>query len=109
MARIQYKVIFDFYASRLVIRGEDNDAAVLCTGDSTFELKDVETSNSLLIFKQLCYPEDVDKLDHLTAQTGAGADEMKMEEDGGVGIGNPTEQITNSGRVQFIGKRSVSV
>jgi len=34
---------------RLVIRGSETDSAVLCTANETFEIKEAETSNSLLI------------------------------------------------------------
>jgi sister chromatid cohesion protein DCC1 len=44
-----------------VIRGDKNDNAVLCTSDKTFDLKDTETSNSLLIMKSLKFPKDVEK------------------------------------------------
>ncbi|CAB3372112.1 Hypothetical predicted protein [Cloeon dipterum] len=37
----------------LVIRGDKSENAVLCTINKTFELKDTETSNSLLIIKSI--------------------------------------------------------
>jgi hypothetical protein len=46
---------------RLVFRGEANDHAVLCTDCSTFEIKEAETSNSLLIFEELSFPEQAQK------------------------------------------------
>jgi Sister chromatid cohesion protein Dcc1 len=46
----------------LVIRGDKDDNAVLCTENKTYELKDTETSNSLLIMKTLKFPKDVTSL-----------------------------------------------
>lgn len=40
----------DFW--RLVIRGGNTDSAVLCTSNETFEMKEAETSNSMLILPQ---------------------------------------------------------
>lgn len=41
---------------RLVFRGDENDSAVLCTDKETYEIKDAETSNSLLLFRDLVMP-----------------------------------------------------
>ncbi|UYV81963.1 DSCC1 [Cordylochernes scorpioides] len=46
---------------RLVIRGDPSDSAVLCTPDQTFDIKEAETSNSLLILPQLHIPEKGNK------------------------------------------------
>ena len=35
----------------MVIRGLKSDSAVLCTSNKTFEIKDTETSNSILIMQ----------------------------------------------------------
>lgn len=43
---------------RLVIRGDRQDEAVLCTSDKTFELRQAHTSNSLLLCPSLHYPKD---------------------------------------------------
>ena len=37
---------------RLIIRGSETDGAVLCTTNESFELKEAETSNSLLILPE---------------------------------------------------------
>lgn len=42
--------------SRVVLRGERDDNAVLCTKDTTFELKVAETSNTLLLMPSLNDP-----------------------------------------------------
>jgi len=41
----------------LVIRGDGTDSAVLCTSNMTFDLKEAETSNSLLVVDGLYYPD----------------------------------------------------
>ncbi|XP_059485151.1 sister chromatid cohesion protein DCC1 [Neocloeon triangulifer] len=46
----------------LVIRGDKNDNAVLCTSSKTYDLKDTETSNSLLIMQSLTYHKDIKHL-----------------------------------------------
>ena len=45
----------------LVIRGDGEDAAVLCSGDLTFDLKEAETSNSFLLLEGLRYPDKNEK------------------------------------------------
>ena len=40
----------------LTIRGDANDSAVLCSNDKTFDLKEAETSNSLLLVDKLGFP-----------------------------------------------------
>lgn len=42
----------------LTIRGEPGETAVVCTESSTFELKEAETSNALLLFQDMVYPEE---------------------------------------------------
>ncbi|XP_054710851.1 sister chromatid cohesion protein DCC1-like [Uloborus diversus] len=42
----------------LTIRGELNDQAVICTSSETYELKDAETSNSLMLVPELIWPEE---------------------------------------------------
>lgn len=46
------------YDHRVVIRGEQNEHAVLCTNDKTYEIKVAETSNSLLLCPSLILPGD---------------------------------------------------
>lgn len=43
----------------MVIRGNTDDMAVLCTQTTTFEIKEAEISNSMLITPQLDIGEDV--------------------------------------------------
>jgi len=45
----------------LVIRGDAADAAVLCTSDRTYELREAETSNSLLVLDSLSWPEEMER------------------------------------------------
>ncbi|XP_013396721.1 sister chromatid cohesion protein DCC1 isoform X2 [Lingula anatina] len=42
---------------RLTIRGDKTDSAVVCTNRKTFEIKEAETSNSVLILPDLLLPE----------------------------------------------------
>ncbi|XP_046353468.2 sister chromatid cohesion protein DCC1-like isoform X1 [Haliotis rufescens] len=44
---------------RVVIRGDKDDSAVLCTRDKTYEMKEAETSNSLLILPHLEHGPDL--------------------------------------------------
>lgn len=44
---------------RLVLRGQKTDKAVLCTKNKTFDIKEAETSNSLLLIPNLKFAEDV--------------------------------------------------
>lgn len=44
---------------RVVFRGENEDKVVICTDNETFEVKEAETSNSLLIVPNLVFPTDV--------------------------------------------------
>jgi hypothetical protein len=46
-----------YFFSSFVIRGKKTDCAVLCTDNLTFDLKDSETSNSLLIIPELLFPD----------------------------------------------------
>ncbi|XP_037081411.1 sister chromatid cohesion protein DCC1-like [Pollicipes pollicipes] len=52
----------------LVIRGEPSDAAVICTGQRTYEVREAETSNALLLLDTLSWPEEVaaDQPRHVT-------------------------------------------
>ena len=47
------------YARRLIFRGSDNEKAVLCSDDKTYEVKEAETSNSLLLVPSLKLPEEL--------------------------------------------------
>jgi len=43
----------------LKFRGEEGENAVLCAKDKTFDIKEAETSNSLLMVSQLTFPEEI--------------------------------------------------
>lgn len=83
---------------KLVIRGEEEDFAVLCTKETTFELKQVETSNSLLIFKELTFPEDMSKLENQSF-------EEEKESSCSQVMGDVLRNM--DGKNQFIGQRSI--
>jgi len=42
-----------------VIRGEESDNSVLCSNNKTFEIKEAETSNSLLLVSDLSFPDEM--------------------------------------------------
>lgn len=44
---------------RVVFRGGNDDKVVMCTDNETFEVKEAETSNSLLIVSNLVLPTDI--------------------------------------------------
>jgi sister chromatid cohesion protein DCC1 len=52
--------IYDFF--RVVFRGTRDDKAVLCTENKTFEVKEAETSNSLLLLPNLKFANDCQKV-----------------------------------------------
>jgi hypothetical protein len=54
-----------------VFRGEPNDSAVLCTDEATYEVKDAETSNSLLILEELSFPEQARRTSGSTNSSGS--------------------------------------
>lgn len=56
---------------RIVFRGDANEHAVLCTEDSTFEIKEAETSNSLLIFEELAFPEQAQQSSRCSSDSSA--------------------------------------
>ena len=45
----------------LTIRGDESDNAVICSNNKTFDIKEAETSNSLLMLDKIVLPKDVDK------------------------------------------------
>ncbi|KAG8177733.1 hypothetical protein JTE90_026575 [Oedothorax gibbosus] len=47
-----------FEGDTLIIRGDLEDPAVLCTNKTTYELKEAETSNSLLLMPEMQWPEN---------------------------------------------------
>ena len=42
---------------QIVIRGDPGDSAVLCSDSQTFDLREAETSNAVLLLENLKYPE----------------------------------------------------
>ena len=42
-----------------IFKGGENDKAVLCTDDKTYEVKEAETSNSLVLIPNLKFPEEL--------------------------------------------------
>eukprot|EP00095_Tigriopus_kingsejongensis_P001966 maker-scaffold886_size84816-snap-gene-0.24 protein:Tk01966 transcript:maker-scaffold886_size84816-snap-gene-0.24-mRNA-1 annotation:"sister chromatid cohesion protein dcc1" len=49
----------------LTFRGRENDNVVLCTPSQTYDVKEAETSNSLLLLDRVDFPEDWAGLDSL--------------------------------------------
>ena len=45
----------------LTVRGEESENAVICSKEKTFEIKEAETSNSLLLVDRVTLPDQVDK------------------------------------------------
>lgn len=43
----------------MVIRGDTEDGAVLCTGNETFDIKEAEISNSLLLVPGIEWSKDL--------------------------------------------------
>jgi len=54
-----------------VFRGDTNESAVLCTDESTFEIKEAETSNSLLIMEKLSFPEEASRSSSSTSSSSS--------------------------------------
>ena len=46
-------MIFIWFVYSLVIRGQESDSAVICTDSATFDIKNVSTSNTLMLFDDL--------------------------------------------------------
>ena len=57
--QLQNLLVINFitYFFSLVIRGEANDSAVLCTDCSTYDIKNASTSNTLILFDDLSCPD----------------------------------------------------
>jgi len=68
---INFSFFLWFFICRLVFRGEPNDSAVLCTEDATYEVKDTETSNSLLVLEELSFPEQARRTSGSTNSSGS--------------------------------------
>ena len=45
----------------LTIRGDETENAVICSKEKTFEIKEAETSNSLMLVDSVTLPDQVDK------------------------------------------------
>ena len=45
----------------LTIRGEDAENAVICSKDRTYDIKEAETSNSLMFLDKIVFPDSIDK------------------------------------------------
>ena len=45
----------------LTVRGDESENAVICSKEKTFEIKEAETSNSLLLVDRVTLPDQVDK------------------------------------------------
>ena len=45
------------------IRGDKSDYAVLCTDDKTYEVREAETSNTLLLSPDCLLPEQLNDMD----------------------------------------------
>ena len=45
----------------LTIRGDEAENAVICSNNKTYDIKEAETSNSLLMLDKIVLPKDVDK------------------------------------------------
>lgn len=41
------------YCYSVVIRGKENDSAVLCTDSKTYDIRNASTSNTLILFNDL--------------------------------------------------------
>ena len=56
-----YCVLFLFvFHFSVTIRGGKDESAVLCTDSHTFDIKEQETSNGLLLLPKLRLPDDID-------------------------------------------------
>ena len=63
----------------LTIRGDGNDSAVLCSKDKTFDVKEAETSNSLLLVDRIRFPGESQSLHETpSSQTNQG-DKIEKE------------------------------
>lgn len=51
-------LIYNCILCRLVIKGDQSEYAVVCTDSETYELKNAETSNSLLVLPECRFPEE---------------------------------------------------
>ena len=74
-----------------MIRGGVNDFPVLCTENSTYEMKEADTSNSLLVMNSLSFPESPSKKINTTSELET--DPMDLENSG-----VETEEMTVTNR-----------
>jgi len=47
----------------LIVRGEEGDNSVICSQNKTFDIKEAETSNSVLLVDRLSFPDQIDSND----------------------------------------------
>ncbi len=63
-SNVKFMEIDQFLADRLeagesvMLRGNPDDSAVLCAGSKTYDVKEAETSNSLLVLRNLSLPDE---------------------------------------------------
>ncbi|XP_076064457.1 sister chromatid cohesion protein DCC1 isoform X2 [Oratosquilla oratoria] len=59
LIELDEKVLETIQEDQVVIRGDEEDMAVLCTRNKTFELREAETSNTLAILPGLKFPDEL--------------------------------------------------
>ena len=58
LIQVSHKMLESIQAGdKLTFRGEDDESVVLCSNNKTYDVKDAETSNSLLIMNELSLAE----------------------------------------------------
>ena len=65
----------------LVAKGDSDESVVLCSNDKTFDLKEAETSNSLLLVNDLWYPKK-DNVLHQSEKTSKNENSQVITTDG---------------------------
>lgn len=51
-------VLLILYYYSVVFKGDHNESAVLCTKAKTYDVKEAETSNSILLLPELTFPDE---------------------------------------------------
>jgi len=51
-----------------VFKGDENESAVLCTETKTYDVKEAETSNSILLLPKLTFPDEDSTNTELTSR-----------------------------------------
>lgn len=49
---------FFLYICSVVFKGDPSESAVLCTNTKTYDVKEAETSNSILLIPELSFPDE---------------------------------------------------